>query len=150
MGVATPISFRFPRPAGDSCRPDPAPSDARRPPPREGWRPSRHASGQLTVSAVSSTTNDVCSELSSVPVKLIVTVCPASEETLNDFCVYPEALLRLEYVASVVAPAFTVSLSYCVEVVVSAESTCSQKEKVAVQPAGMVTDWLSVSVWVVP
>ena len=32
-------------------------------------------------------TNDVCSELSSVPVKLIVTVWPANEETLNDFSV---------------------------------------------------------------
>ncbi len=60
-----------------------------------GWRPPC-GSGQLSVSAVSSMTNDVWSELSSVPVKLIVTVCPANEETLNDFWLYPEALLRLE------------------------------------------------------
>src|SRR4051794_11788924 len=105
---------------------------------------------QPSVSAVSSMTNDVCSELSSVPVKLIVTVCPAKDETFNDRRVYPDALLRLEYVASVVVPAFTVSLSYCVEVVFSAESMCSQKVSVAAQPAGMVTDWDSVSVWVVP
>src|SRR4051794_38307177 len=95
-------------------------------------------------------TNDVCSELSSVPVKLIVTVCPANEETLTDFWLYPEALLRLEYVASVVEPAFTVSLSYWTEVVVSAESTCSQKVSVAAHPAGIVTDWLIASVCVVP
>ena len=94
--------------------------------------------------------NDVCSELSSVPEKETVTVCPANEETLNDFWLYPEALLRLEYVATVVEPTFTVSLSYAVEVVVSAESMCSQKVSVAAQPAGMVTDWLIASVCVLP
>ena len=47
--------------------------------------------------------------------------------------------------------AVTVSLSNAVVVVVSAVSMCSQKlNVVAVQPAGMVTDWESVSVWVVP
>ena len=51
---------------------------------------------QLTVSAVSSTTNDVCSEESSVPVNLIVTVWPAKPATLNDFRLYPLALFRFE------------------------------------------------------
>jgi len=32
---------------------------------------------QLVLTAVSSTTNEVCSEMSSVPVNLSVTVCPA-------------------------------------------------------------------------
>ncbi len=40
---------------------------------------------QLVVRAVSSTTKLVWSELSSTPLKLIVTVCPASDETSNDF-----------------------------------------------------------------
>ena len=39
---------------------------------------------QLRFSAVSSMTNDVCSEESSVPVKLTVTVWPAKAETLNE------------------------------------------------------------------
>src|SRR5215469_15841118 len=59
--------------------------------------------------------------------------------------------LRLEKVASVVPFAVIVSLSNAVVVVVSAVSMCSQKlNVVAVHPAGMVTDWDSVSVWVVP
>jgi hypothetical protein len=44
-----------------------------------------HGSGQDTFSAVSSTTNDVCSEMSSVPVNFSVTVCPANADRLNDF-----------------------------------------------------------------
>jgi hypothetical protein len=43
-------------------------------------RPSR-SNGQLSVSAVSSTQNDVCRDESSVPVKVSVTVCPANAET---------------------------------------------------------------------
>ena len=60
------------------------------------------------------------------------------------------ALFRFEYVARVVVPAFTVSLSYAVVVVVSAVSMWSQNVNVAAQPAGIVTDCESVSVWVVP
>jgi hypothetical protein len=41
--------------------------------------------GQETVSAVSSTTNDVCSETSSVPVNLRVMVCPAYAARLKLF-----------------------------------------------------------------
>jgi hypothetical protein len=41
--------------------------------------------GQETVNAVSSTTNDVCNETSSVPVNSSVTVWPAKAETSNDF-----------------------------------------------------------------
>ncbi len=60
-------------------------------------------------------------------------------------------LSRLEYVARVVEPIFAVSLSYAVELVVSAVSMCSQKERVArAQPEGTVTLWVSVSVWVEP
>jgi hypothetical protein len=58
--------------------------------------------------------------------------------------------LRLEKVPRVVPLAVMVSLSKAV-VVVSAVSMCSQKvNAVAVQPAGMVTVWDRVSVWVVP
>jgi hypothetical protein len=67
-------------------------------------------------------TNDVCSDESSVPVNSRVTVEPANPAMLNDFWLYPVALFRLEYVASVVAPRFTVSVSNAVVVVVSAES----------------------------
>ncbi len=66
--------------------------------------------GQLTVSAVSSTTNDVCSDESSVPLNEIVAVCPARPH-VNECSVYPLFLFRFEYVASVVEPALTVSLS---------------------------------------
>ena len=66
----------------------------------------------------------VWSEESSAPVKLIDTVCPANDETFNERRAYPVFLLRLEYVASTVEPAFTVSLSYAVDVVVSAVSMC--------------------------
>jgi hypothetical protein len=40
-----------------------------------------------TVSAKSSTTNDVCSDESSEPVSRILIVCPLYAETSNDFCV---------------------------------------------------------------
>jgi len=40
--------------------------------------------GQATVSAVSSMTNDVWREESSVPVNFSVTVCPAKDETLKE------------------------------------------------------------------
>src|SRR6266540_107977 len=104
----------------------------------------------LASSATSSITKLVCSELSSTPVNLRVTVWPAYEETSNDFWAYPEFLLRFEYVARVADPTWTVSLSYATEVVVSAVSTCSQKLSEAVPPAGMLTDWDSESVWLEP
>src|ERR1700722_16669226 len=51
----------------------------------------------------------------------------------------------------VVPFAVIVSLSNAVVWVVSAVSMCNQKlNDVAVQPAGMVTVWASVSMWVVP
>lgn len=46
-----------------------------------------------------------------MPVKATVTVWPANAETSNVFWAYPDALLRFEYVASVVLPIFAVSLS---------------------------------------
>ena len=55
-------------------------------------------------------------------------------------------MVRFEYVARVVAPAFTVSLSYAVVVVVSALSTWSQNVNLAAQPAGIVTDCVTESV----
>ena len=54
----------------------------REPTRRCGWE----RSAQLTVSTVSSITNDVCRETSSVPLNASFTVCPANEERLNDFC----------------------------------------------------------------
>ncbi len=57
-------------------------------------------------------------------------------------------------VASSVPPLFrtcTCRVSKAVVVVVSAVSICSQKVSVAdVEPAGMLTVWVAVSVWVVP
>ena len=47
------------------------------------------------MSAVSSMTNDVCSEESSAPLNEIVTVWPANDDRLNDFCAYPVFLFRL-------------------------------------------------------
>ena len=41
--------------------------------------------GQVMVRAVSSMTNEVCFWLSSVPVNLIVTVCPAKVDALRVF-----------------------------------------------------------------
>lgn len=53
--------------------------------------------------------------------------------------------------ASVVVPILAVSLSYLVELVVSAVSMCSQKVRVAVEhPDGIATLWESVSVCVRP
>src|SRR5215813_2792570 len=96
-------------------------------------------------------TNDVCSEKSSLPVNRTVTVWPANEPTLNDFWLYPAAWFRFEYVASVLPPTFTVSVSNGVTPVVSAVSMCNQNVNVElVHPAGMVTDWDSVSVCVAP
>lgn len=61
------------------------------------------------------------------------------------------ALLRFEYVASVVLPIFAVSLSYAVDEVVSAVSMCSQKVSVALlHPDGIVTLCERVSVCVLP
>ncbi len=61
---------------------------------------------------------------------------------------YPVALLRLEYVARVVVPAVTVSLSYAVLVVVSALSMCKVEREAGLAADGIVTDWESVSVCV--
>ena len=49
-------------------------------------------------------------------------------------------MFRFEYVASVVDPTLTVSLSYAVDVVVSAESMCSQN--VSVAEAQLAGTWL--------
>src|SRR5438067_2434084 len=123
-----------------------------------GFGPGRGARGrtvcgryQETVSAVSSTTNEVCSEPSSVPVNFSVTVCPANAFRLNDFGLYPATGFRLENVAIVVLPTCTVNLSNCVVVVVSDVSMCIQNVSVyELQPAGRLTDWLAESVCVVP
>ena len=66
-------------------RPTTTTDDQRRTPgrPVEG-RPGV-AHGQLVVSAVSSTTNEVWREESSAPLNEIVTVCPAKDDRLNDF-----------------------------------------------------------------
>ena len=50
---------------------------------RSGW--GLPGNGQVVVSAVSSTTNEVWRDESSTPLNEIVTVCPANEERLNDF-----------------------------------------------------------------
>jgi len=70
---------------GSTDAPDREHIEAQGPTTPERW--SDPASGcwtQLRLSAVSSMTNDVCSEESSVPVKPIVTVWPAKAETLNE------------------------------------------------------------------
>jgi len=70
---------------------------------------------------------------------------------LNERCWYPDARFRFEYVASVVEPSVTVSVSYAVVVVRSELSMCSQNDSVYVlQPLGIVIDWDSVSVCVRP
>src|SRR5881227_1785199 len=98
---------------------------------------SRTACGRYQVS---STTNEVCSEPSSVPVNFSVTVCPANAFRLNDFGLYPATGFRLENVAIVVLPTCTVNLSMCIQNVSVYE----------LQPAGRLTDWLAESVCVVP
>ena len=52
--------------------------------------------------------------------------------------------------ATVVAPAVTVSLSNWVVVVVSVVSMCRKNVSVALHAGFSVTLWLIVSVWVVP
>ena len=105
---------------------------------------------QLTLTAVSSTTNDVCADESSVPVNVTVTVLPMNAFRLTVFCAYPLLLLAFEYDARVVEPAVTVSLSYAV-LPVSAVSMCSQYDRLAdVHVLGIVTVWLSESVCVRP
>src|SRR5256885_1502784 len=47
-------------------------------------------------------------------------------------------------------PPLAVSWSYATVVVVSPVSMCSQNVRLAVQPAGTLTDWDSVSVWPLP
>ncbi len=54
-------------------------------PGRPGWADPAYRLGQLVVSAVSSTTNEVWRDESSVPLNEIVTVCPAKDDRLNDF-----------------------------------------------------------------
>src|SRR5690242_15765944 len=61
----------------------------------------RHAVCYCTFNAVSSITNEVCSELSSLPVNLIVTVWPMYALRLKLCWVYPVLWFRFEYVASV-------------------------------------------------
>ena len=62
------------------------PANAPRAGPRMRTGPGTGGSGQDTFSAVSSTTNEVCNEESSVPVNSRVTVCPANADTLNVRC----------------------------------------------------------------
>ncbi len=68
----------------------------------EGWptsalEPAGPAdTGQLVVTAVSSTTKLVWSEESSTPLNFRVTVEPANEDRSKVFWAYPVALLRLE------------------------------------------------------
>ncbi len=102
-------------------------------------------------------TNEVCCEESSLPVNFSVTVWPMYEARLKLCCVYPVLWFRFEYVASVPSTVpeplstCTVSLSYAVEVVVSAVSMCSQNEKFALAHVdGMETDCETVSVCVEP
>src|SRR6476469_7031059 len=78
---------------------------------------------QLTLAAVSSIRKDVASEESSAPVNFRVKVLPICEFRLSDFFTYPLEALRLEYVARVVVPAATVSLSDAEVVVVSSVLT---------------------------
>ena len=107
---------------------------------------------QPVVTAVSSTTNEVCSELSSVPVNLKAT------EAAGEVA-YREGVLGVAGVVVEVGEGGdggAVSgdgqlVELAVVVVVSAVSMCSQKLNVVfVQPAGIVTVWDRVSVWVVP
>src|SRR5262245_7023979 len=111
----------------------------------------------VTFRLTSSSTNDVCSEESSTPLKKIWIVCPLNEVKLNVFCLYPAAALRLEYVASVESTVpeelrtCTVSVSKAVLVVVSSVSMCNQRVSVAAVAAeGMATCCSAVSVCVVP
>src|SRR5215467_2282045 len=105
--------------------------------------------GQDSVTEVSSRTNEVCSETSSVPTKLIAAV-PVTPPRTNTRWTYPAAWLRFENVPRVVPLTATVTLSKAVVVVVSAVSMCSQKLSVAVQPAGMLTVWATESVCCAP
>lgn len=73
--------------AGATVRPAGAGADDGGRPPRDATTDRRwYGSDQLRVSAVSSTTKDVCSELSSTPLNEMVAVVPASEETSKVFC----------------------------------------------------------------
>ena len=54
--------------------------------PPGGRRPAALRHGQLRVTAVSSTTKDVCNELSSTPLNEMVAVVPASDEMSKDRC----------------------------------------------------------------
>ena len=90
-----------------------------------------------------------------MPVNFRVTVWPAYAARENERWVYPAGLVQVRVGrqgASTVPEELstcTVSLSYATVVVVSAESMCSQKLKLYVeQPAGRLTAWESVSVWV--
>jgi hypothetical protein len=106
---------------------------------------------------MSSSTNDVFNEASSLPEKNTCTVCPAKESRLKVCCWYPVAWFRLENVASVESTApdelrtCTCNVSNAEVVVVSAVSICSQKlNEAAVALAGMVTCCITVSVVLVP
>ena len=80
-----------------------------------------------------------------------------NEFKLNECCWYPAAAFKLENwprTASTLLEelsTWTWNLSNAVVVVVSAVSMCSQKLSVAeVAVEGIVTVWVTVSVWVVP
>ena len=111
----------------------------------------------VTLSAKSSTTNEVCSSKSSLPCRNIWMVCPLKEVRSKVFCWYPAAWSRLEKVASVdntvpdVLRTCTDRVSNTVVVLVSAVSMCSQKLSVAAAVfAGMVTCCRMLSVVVAP
>ena len=81
---------------------------------------------QLSVTAVSSMTNEVCSEESSTPLNLSVTVEPAKRRDVEASEHVAGGLVQVrQTVTSVVVPNVTVSLSNCVVVVVSAVSMCA-------------------------
>ncbi len=71
-----------PRPAGRSTPPT---ADTAQRPVVGRTTTGRCVFGQLRVSAVSSTTKEVCRELSSTPLNEMVAVVPASDETSKDF-----------------------------------------------------------------
>ena len=91
----------------------------------------------------------VWSVLSSVPVKLTAAE-PAVPLTVKQACWYAEnaPAFRLLNVPTVAPRNWTVSLSNCVAVVVSAV-VMRRKKQSCVAEVGIVTVWLSVLVWVV-
>ena len=114
------------------CSPTSRAAGARPPPP--SW-PARRAGcsataraepgRQPTVTAASSTTNDVCSELSSLPVNVTVTVWPARQSRGVQRVTTRRVQVRVRREGGRTRPSVSgVSLSYGDVVVVSAVSTC--------------------------